>query len=82
MLQEGALLLACGTGVKEEVASLLKNLLSPCGLVAVGPESWIDVHTGVSGSGVAFVSTVRVASCHGVWFHRKLEKPHLVAIYF
>ncbi|TSL47592.1 GDP-L-fucose synthase [Bagarius yarrelli] len=54
MLQEGALLLACGTGVTEDVASLLKNLLSPCGLVEVGPESWIDVHTGVSGSGVAF----------------------------
>lgn len=55
-LQEGALLLACGTGVKQEVASVLKGLLSPCGLVEVGPESWIDAHTGLSGSGVAFVS--------------------------
>lgn len=65
MLQEGALLLACGTGVKEEVASLLKNLLSPCGLVEVGPESWIDVHTGVSGSGVAFVYVFAEALAEG-----------------
>lgn len=56
LLQEGALLLACGTGVKQEVTSRLKGLLSPCGLVEVGPESWIDAHTGLSGSGVAFVS--------------------------
>lgn len=56
MVQEGALLLACGAGVKADNGSLIKNLLSPCGLVEVGPEIWIDAHTGLSGSGVAFVS--------------------------
>lgn len=61
VLQEGALLLACGTSVKQEVASVLKGLLSPCGMVEVGLESWIDAHTGLSGSGVAFVSTTILA---------------------
>lgn len=56
MLQKGALLLACGTNIKQDVVSVLKGLLSPCGMVEVGPESWIDAHTGLSGSGVAFVS--------------------------
>ncbi|KAK3506829.1 hypothetical protein QTP70_029088 [Hemibagrus guttatus] len=65
MLQEGALLLACGTGVKQEVASLLKSLFSPCGLVEVGPESWIDAHTGLSGSGVAFVYVFAEALAEG-----------------
>uniref|UniRef100_A0A8B9HNT8 Pyrroline-5-carboxylate reductase 3 n=1 Tax=Astyanax mexicanus TaxID=7994 RepID=A0A8B9HNT8_ASTMX len=54
MLQEGALLLACGTGASQEVGALLKTLLCSCGLVEVGPETWIDAHTGLSGSGVAF----------------------------
>ncbi|XP_058247133.1 pyrroline-5-carboxylate reductase 3 isoform X2 [Hemibagrus wyckioides] len=62
---EGALLLACGTGVKQEVASMLKSLLSPCGLVEVGPESWIDAHTGLSGSGVAFVYVFAEALAEG-----------------
>ncbi|GAA6098426.1 pyrroline-5-carboxylate reductase 3 [Tachysurus ichikawai] len=65
MLQEGALLLACGTGAKQEVASLLKRLLSPCGLVEVGPELWIDAHTGLSGSGVAFVYVFAEALAEG-----------------
>ncbi|XP_036438162.1 pyrroline-5-carboxylate reductase 3 [Colossoma macropomum] len=65
MLQEGALLLACGKGAGQEVGSLLKSLLSPCGLVEVGPETWIDVHTGLSGSGVAFVYVFAEALAEG-----------------
>ncbi|XP_028823708.1 pyrroline-5-carboxylate reductase 3 [Denticeps clupeoides] len=55
VLQEGALLLARGSGAGPGVESLLKRLLAPCGLVEAGPEGWIDAHTGMSGSGVAFV---------------------------
>ncbi|KAI5094431.1 pyrroline-5-carboxylate reductase 3 isoform X2 [Silurus meridionalis] len=65
MLQEGALVLARGTGCTQEVASQLKDLLSPCGLVEVGPESWIDAHTGLSGSGVAFVYVFAEALAEG-----------------
>ncbi|KAF5893800.1 pyrroline-5-carboxylate reductase 3, partial [Clarias magur] len=65
MLQEGAFVLASGTGVKQEVSSQLKSLLSPCGLVEVGPESWIDAHTGLSGSGVAFVYVFAEALAEG-----------------
>ncbi|XP_017579236.1 pyrroline-5-carboxylate reductase 3 isoform X1 [Pygocentrus nattereri] len=65
MLQEGALLLACGKGAGQDVESLLKRLLSPCGLVEVGPETWIDVHTGLSGSGVAFVYLFAEALAEG-----------------
>ncbi|XP_072552047.1 pyrroline-5-carboxylate reductase 3 [Salminus brasiliensis] len=65
MLLEGALLLACGTGASPEVGSQLKSLLSPCGLVEVGPEAWIDVHTGLSGSGVAFVYVFAEALADG-----------------
>ncbi|XP_061634487.1 pyrroline-5-carboxylate reductase 3 isoform X1 [Phyllopteryx taeniolatus] len=52
---EGALLFARGTNAKQEHGALLCSLLQHCGLVEEGPEAWIDVHTGLSGSGVAFV---------------------------
>ncbi|XP_062857248.1 pyrroline-5-carboxylate reductase 3 [Trichomycterus rosablanca] len=65
MLQEGALVLACGTGVNPDIGSLLKKLLTPCGLVEVGPEAWIDAHTGLSGSGVAFVYVFAEAMAEG-----------------
>ncbi|XP_066533440.1 pyrroline-5-carboxylate reductase 3 [Hoplias malabaricus] len=65
MLQEGAVLLACGKGAGQEVGFLLKSLLSTCGLVEVGPETWIDVHTGLSGSGVAFVYVFAEALAEG-----------------
>uniref|UniRef100_A0A8B9JB70 Pyrroline-5-carboxylate reductase n=1 Tax=Astyanax mexicanus TaxID=7994 RepID=A0A8B9JB70_ASTMX len=65
MLQEGALLLACGTGASQEVGALLKTLLCSCGLVEVGPETWIDAHTGLSGSGVAFVYVFAEALADG-----------------
>uniref|UniRef100_A0A8P4KJG0 Pyrroline-5-carboxylate reductase 3 n=1 Tax=Dicentrarchus labrax TaxID=13489 RepID=A0A8P4KJG0_DICLA len=54
LVQEGALLFARGSHAKQEDGALLRSLLHRCGLVEEGPESWIDIHTGLSGSGVAF----------------------------
>ncbi|XP_051954010.1 pyrroline-5-carboxylate reductase 3 [Xyrauchen texanus] len=65
ILMEGALLLACGSRAGQDVESLLKDLLSPCGLVETGPEHWIDAHTGLSGSGVAFVYVFAEALADG-----------------
>ena len=45
-----------GSKARPEDGALLSSLLQHCGLVEEGPEAWIDVHTGLSGSGVAFVS--------------------------
>lgn len=59
MVQEGALLFARGTNAKEEDGALLRSLLHHCGLVEEGPETWLDIHTGLSGSGVAFVSYLK-----------------------
>lgn len=56
LVQEGALLFALGSHAKQEDGALLRSLLHRCGLVEEGPEAWIDIHTGLSGSGVAFVS--------------------------
>lgn len=56
LVQEGALLFARGSHAKQEDGALLRSLLHRCGLVEEGPEAWIDIHTGLSGSGVAFVS--------------------------
>ncbi|KAG5849791.1 hypothetical protein ANANG_G00075460 [Anguilla anguilla] len=52
LVQEGALLFARGSKARPEHGALLRDLLAPCGLVEEGPESWIDAHTGLSGSGV------------------------------
>uniref|UniRef100_A0A3Q4N8D8 Pyrroline-5-carboxylate reductase 3 n=1 Tax=Neolamprologus brichardi TaxID=32507 RepID=A0A3Q4N8D8_NEOBR len=54
LVQEGALLFARGSHAKQEDSALLRSLLHRCGLVEEGPEAWIDIHTGLSGSGVAF----------------------------
>uniref|UniRef100_A0A3B4H9H5 Pyrroline-5-carboxylate reductase 3 n=1 Tax=Pundamilia nyererei TaxID=303518 RepID=A0A3B4H9H5_9CICH len=54
LVQEGALLFARGSHAKQEDGALLRSLLHRCGLVEEGPEAWIDIHTGLSGSGVAF----------------------------
>ncbi|XP_063055807.1 pyrroline-5-carboxylate reductase 3 isoform X1 [Engraulis encrasicolus] len=65
VFQEGALLFARGSSAKEETGALLKHLLSACGSVEEGPESWIDIHTGLSGSGVAFVYLFAEAMAEG-----------------
>lgn len=56
VVQAGAIILARGTCAREQDVALLKRLLSPCGLCEEAPESYIDIHTGLSGSGVAYVS--------------------------
>uniref|UniRef100_A0A4W6FCK6 Pyrroline-5-carboxylate reductase n=1 Tax=Lates calcarifer TaxID=8187 RepID=A0A4W6FCK6_LATCA len=65
MVQEGALLFARGTHAKQEDGALLRSLLHRCGLVEEGPEAWIDIHTGLSGSGVAFVYLFAEALAEG-----------------
>lgn len=65
VLLEGALILTSGSFAGEKEETLLKNLLSPCGLVEAGPEHWIDAHTGLSGSGVAFVYVFAEALAEG-----------------
>ncbi|XP_055042625.2 pyrroline-5-carboxylate reductase 3 isoform X2 [Misgurnus anguillicaudatus] len=65
VLMEGALILTSGSCAGEKEETLLKNLLSPCGLVEAGPEHWIDAHTGLSGSGVAFVYVFAEALAEG-----------------
>ncbi|XP_037530397.1 pyrroline-5-carboxylate reductase 3 [Nematolebias whitei] len=63
--QEGALLFARGTDAKPEDGARLRSLLHHCGFVEEGPEAWIDVHTGLSGSGVAFVYLFAEALAEG-----------------
>uniref|UniRef100_A0A8C4H1Y2 Pyrroline-5-carboxylate reductase n=1 Tax=Dicentrarchus labrax TaxID=13489 RepID=A0A8C4H1Y2_DICLA len=65
LVQEGALLFARGSHAKQEDGALLRSLLHRCGLVEEGPESWIDIHTGLSGSGVAFVYLFAEALAEG-----------------
>lgn len=62
VVQAGAILFARGTCAGEQEAALLKRLLSPCGLCEEAPESYIDIHGGLSGSGVAYVSAPCVKS--------------------
>ncbi|KAM4738460.1 pyrroline-5-carboxylate reductase 3 isoform 1-T3 [Anableps anableps] len=64
-VQEGALLFALGTKAKGEDGALLRRLLHCSGLVEEVPEAWIDVHTGLSGSGVAFVYLFAEALAEG-----------------
>lgn len=65
LVQEGALLFARGSHAKPEDGALLRSLLHRCGLVEEGPEAWIDIHTGLSGSGVAFVYLFAEALAEG-----------------
>ncbi|KAM9761798.1 pyrroline-5-carboxylate reductase 3 isoform 3-T3 [Menidia menidia] len=65
VVQEGALLFARGAHAKQEDGALLRSLLQHCGLVEEGPEAWIDIHTGLSGSGVAFVYLFAEALAEG-----------------
>nr|XP_057929521.1 pyrroline-5-carboxylate reductase 3 [Doryrhamphus excisus]XP_057929522.1 pyrroline-5-carboxylate reductase 3 [Doryrhamphus excisus] len=62
---EGALLFARGTCATQDHAAMLRSLLHRCGLVEEGPEAWIDIHTGLSGSGVAFVYLFAEALAEG-----------------
>ncbi|XP_061230226.1 pyrroline-5-carboxylate reductase 3 isoform X1 [Neopsephotus bourkii] len=65
VVQAGAMVFARGSGAGDEEASLLKNLLSSCGLCEEVPESYINIHTGLSGSGVAYVYLFAEALAEG-----------------
>ncbi|XP_068599771.1 pyrroline-5-carboxylate reductase 3 [Brachionichthys hirsutus] len=65
LVQEGALLFSRGSHAKPEAGALLRALLRHCGLVEEGPEAWVDIHTGLSGSGVALVYLFAEALAEG-----------------
>ncbi|NWI52716.1 P5CR3 reductase, partial [Calyptomena viridis] len=56
VVQAGAIVFSRGAAAGAAEAALLRSLLSSCGLCEEVPESHIDVHTGLAGSGVAYVS--------------------------
>ncbi|XP_034275823.1 pyrroline-5-carboxylate reductase 3 isoform X2 [Pantherophis guttatus] len=64
-VRSGAVLLSRGSSVGEEEVSLLKNLLASCGLCEEAPESYIDIHTALSGSGVAYAYMFAEALAEG-----------------
>uniref|UniRef100_A0A452IBP1 Pyrroline-5-carboxylate reductase n=1 Tax=Gopherus agassizii TaxID=38772 RepID=A0A452IBP1_9SAUR len=65
VVQEGAVVFARGSCAGEQEATLLKSLLSACGLCEETPESYMDIHTGLSGSGVAYVYLFAEALAEG-----------------
>uniref|UniRef100_A0A8C6ZZ02 Pyrroline-5-carboxylate reductase n=1 Tax=Nothoprocta perdicaria TaxID=30464 RepID=A0A8C6ZZ02_NOTPE len=65
VVQAGAMVFARGDRAGEHEAALLKSLLSSCGLCEEVPESYIDIHTGLSGSGVAYVYLFAEALAEG-----------------
>uniref|UniRef100_U3ILQ8 pyrroline-5-carboxylate reductase n=1 Tax=Anas platyrhynchos platyrhynchos TaxID=8840 RepID=U3ILQ8_ANAPP len=65
VVQAGAMVFARGEGASDEDAALLQNLLNSCGLCEEVPESYINTHTGLSGSGVAYVYLFAEALAEG-----------------
>ncbi|KFQ89963.1 Pyrroline-5-carboxylate reductase 3, partial [Phoenicopterus ruber ruber] len=65
VVQAGAMVFARGSGAGDGEATLLKSLLSSCGLCEEVPESYINIHTGLSGSGVAYVYLFAEALAEG-----------------
>ncbi|XP_012316645.2 pyrroline-5-carboxylate reductase 3 isoform X1 [Aotus nancymaae] len=65
MVQEGAIVMTRGRHVGSSEAKLLQHLLEACGRCEEVPEAYIDIHTGLSGSGVAFVCTFSEALAEG-----------------
>ncbi|XP_066438085.1 pyrroline-5-carboxylate reductase 3 isoform X2 [Eleutherodactylus coqui] len=55
VIQQGAVVFSRGSCAGPEEADMLKDLLSACGMCEEVPESYMDIHTGISGSGVAYV---------------------------
>uniref|UniRef100_A0A8I5Y6S6 Pyrroline-5-carboxylate reductase 3 n=1 Tax=Rattus norvegicus TaxID=10116 RepID=A0A8I5Y6S6_RAT len=56
VVQEGAMVMTRGHHAGNEDAKLLQNLLEACGQCIEVPESYVDIHTGLSGSGVCTFS--------------------------
>nr|XP_017525100.2 pyrroline-5-carboxylate reductase 3 isoform X3 [Manis javanica] len=54
VVQEGAMVMARGRHAGSSEAKLLQTLLEACGQCEEVPEAYVDIHTGISGSGVAF----------------------------
>ncbi|XP_003802417.1 pyrroline-5-carboxylate reductase 3 [Otolemur garnettii] len=65
VVQEGAIVMARGRHIGTSETKLLQNLLEACGQCEEVPEAYVDVHTGLSGSGVAFVCTFSEALAEG-----------------
>uniref|UniRef100_A0A8C5X131 Pyrroline-5-carboxylate reductase n=1 Tax=Malurus cyaneus samueli TaxID=2593467 RepID=A0A8C5X131_9PASS len=65
VVQAGAMVFSRGSNAGDDEAALLKSLLSSCGLCEEVPESYIDIHTGLSGSGVAYVYLFAEALAEG-----------------
>lgn len=59
------MVMARGHHAGNDDAELLQNLLEACGQCIEVPESYVDIHTGLSGSGVAFVSIVLTHTLRG-----------------
>ncbi|XP_054145961.1 pyrroline-5-carboxylate reductase 3 isoform X1 [Melozone crissalis] len=65
VVQAGAMVFSRGSNAGDEEAALLQSLLSSCGLCEEVPESYINIHTGLSGSGVAYVYLFAEALAEG-----------------
>ncbi|XP_078087417.1 pyrroline-5-carboxylate reductase 3 [Mustelus asterias] len=65
VVQQGSMVFCRGSNAGSREAVLLKSLVSPCGLCEETPESYIDIHTGISGSGVAYVYLFAEALAEG-----------------
>uniref|UniRef100_A0A8C7ATM5 Pyrroline-5-carboxylate reductase n=1 Tax=Neovison vison TaxID=452646 RepID=A0A8C7ATM5_NEOVI len=65
MVQEGAMVMARGRHAGSSEAKLLQALLEACGQCEEVPEAHVDIHTGLSGSGVAFVCAFSEALAEG-----------------
>nr|KAF6395914.1 pyrroline-5-carboxylate reductase 3 [Molossus molossus] len=65
VVQEGAMVMARGRHAGNSEAELLQTLLEACGQCEEVPEAHVDIHTGLSGSGVAFVCMFSEALAEG-----------------
>ncbi|KAM9198390.1 pyrroline-5-carboxylate reductase 3 isoform 1-T1 [Dugong dugon] len=65
VVQEGAMVLARGRRAGNSEAELLQTLLAACGQCEEVPEAYMDIHTGLGGSGVAFVCAFSEALAEG-----------------
>lgn len=75
------MVMARGHHAGNDDAELLQNLLEACGQCIEVPESYVDIHTGLSGSGVAFVSIVFTPTLNGKLSAKALlSKPQNLAL--
>ncbi|XP_054981949.1 pyrroline-5-carboxylate reductase 3 [Sorex araneus] len=65
VVQEGTMVMARGRYAKNSDVQLLQTLLEACGQCEEVPEAHVDIHTGLSGSGVAFVCAFSEALAEG-----------------